>query len=503
LTQIQGNIAGFNKDHQRFVYLLFADAASGRAFLADIADDIATCVEVGSFNALFKAVNERRDGAERGTVESTWLNIALTFAGLDTVGASGLENLAPEFKAGMASRASVIGDVEDSSPDSWVAPFQEPLHAVAIIASDTQMGVEREHAHLRLHLEAHGVTEVAYEDGNVRPGINSGHEHFGFKDGISQPGIKGLTPEPASPGQDLLAPGAFILGYETPSEAQAPPPAPPPGPGEPGYPPAPSPTPPPPPPAPPAWTINGSYLVIRRLRQNVPAFNAFLTSESGRLGIPAEVLGAKLVGRYRSGAPLELTNDEPQSGFDPSTGDPSADDPSLLTEAKINNFDYQGPDADGHLVPRAAHIRKAYPRDQQPPGENGSNEHRILRRGIPYGPELKPGEAPYQAGAQVPPAEERGLIFACYQASIAEQFEFIQAKWANSANFPQEGDGNDPIISQNEPAAEFNLPTHGKLTLARWVITRGGEYFFSPSVEALKGQLGRKSELVDCVQVTS
>jgi Dyp-type peroxidase family len=239
----------------------------------------------------------------------------------------------------------------------------------------------------------------------------------------------------------------------------------------------------------PPWAKNGSYLVVRRLRQNVAAFEAFLATEAQRLGLTTDVLAAKLVGRYRSGAPLELTKDEP-SGFNPEAGDPSAGDPSLLFEAKINNFAFQSDDADGHLVPHAAHIRKTNPRDEPPPTEAGSDNHRILRRGIPYGPELAPGELPYTPGAPVPPDHDRGLIFVCYQSSIARQFEFVQSKWANEPDFPQQGDGSDSIISQNDPAGEFNLPPHGNLKLARWVTTTGGGYFFSPSIEALKTLAG-------------
>lgn len=480
LAEIQGNIAGFNKDHQRFVYLLFADEGSARAFLGDVAGDLATCQEVRQFNELFKQVNARRDGAERGTVESTWLNIALSAAGLHALGAPELEDLAPEFLQGMSARAAAIGDVEESDPTRWVAPFQQPIHAVAIIASDSLDGIEREYRHLAAHLAVHGVSELAVQDGHVRPGEESGHEHFGFKDGISQPGIQGLSAEPPPPGQDLLAAGEFVLGYQTQAEASAPAP---PQPGQPGYPP---PSPPPPPAPLPTWAKNGSYLVLRRLRQNVAAFEAFLAAEAQRLGFSTDVLGAKLVGRYRSGAPLELLTEGEPSGLDPEAQDPSADDPSLLSEASVNNFAYETPDADGHLVPRAAHIRKTNPRDEPPPERAGSDNHRILRRGIPYGSELAPGELAYLPGEPVAPDRDRGLIFACYQSSIARQFEFVQSEWANKPNFPEEGDGSDPIISQNDPAGEFNLPPHGGLKLARWVATTGGGYFFSPSIEGIK-----------------
>lgn len=160
---------------------------------------------------------------------------------------------------------------------------------------------------------------------------------------------------------------------------------------------------------------------------------------------------------------------------------------------KNNNFDYDQ-DPDGQFVPRAAHIRKTNPRSSVPPGKAESNRHRILRRGVPFGPEFQPGEPPYPGTAPPPDTQDRGLLFLCYQASIARGFEFIQTQWANQNDFPQAGDGRDPIISQDVENPEFNLPRRDTealhLALQRWVITTGGEYFFSPSIAGIKQLAG-------------
>lgn len=482
-SNIQGNLAGFNKDHQRFLFLKFPNKAAGQAFLLAVVDDVATCAEVQAFNALFKQVYSRRHCPERGVVESTWLNLAISFSGLTVLEAPEAASFPDEFKAGMKARAEAIGDVDASAPtgeaSAWVEPFKQPdIHAIALLASDDPDDLHEETEHLRRHIGETGIEELGVVDGNTR-GSEPGHEHFGFKDGISQPTIDGIT-SPAKPGEDVIPPGEFILGHPGFDQAPPPPPA-----G--GY----DPVQPPAPPAAPGWSADGSFLVFRRLRQDVQGFNDFLAREAPAHELSEPLLGAKLVGRYKSGAPLERTRDQ-DPGFDPQADDPAAVDPSILDDAKIDNFDYDQ-DPDGKLVPRAAHIRKTNPRSAQPPGKDESNRHRILRRGVPYGPDFAPGEAAYGQGP-VPDNQDRGLLFLCYQSSIARGFEFVQSQWANQDNFPLNEDGRDPIISQDVADPKFTLPRDPEalhLTLARWVITTGGEYFFSPSISGLKSLGGQ------------
>jgi Dyp-type peroxidase family len=489
LTDLQGNLIGFNKDNQRFVFLQFSEQASAQAFLRLLEPHVASALEVKRFNDLFHEIHTRRHGAS-DIIQASWTNLALSAAGLQLLGAPGLDTFPQEFRDGMAARAEAIGDVDDSAPGGWIAPFSAPqsIHAVAILAADQIDDLGRSHQRLRDLAAENGVTELFVQEGVTRPIPFRGHEHFGFKDGISQPAIAGVT-RSNKHGTDAIAAGEFIVGYPDQDgvlsgQPEAPAPE-----GTPGY----NPVAPPPPPAPIAdWSKDGSFVVFRRLRQNVAAFNSFVEQQAGGVGLNPDQLGAKLMGRWKSGAPLERTVGQ-DADVDPTAADPAAADPNteLVDDRHINDFDY-AEDQDGHLVPHAAHIRKANPRSAEPPGKAESSRHRILRRGIPYGPEFVPGEPAYP-GAGVPPPDDqdRGLIFVCYQSSIARGFEFIQSQWVNNNDFTQAGDGRDPIISQDTNPRDFHLtPQDVHLSIERWVQTTGGEYFFSPSLSALRQLAG-------------
>jgi Dyp-type peroxidase family len=484
LANIQGNVlAGFNKDHQRLLFFRIGEENRARNWLATIVDETATCEEVLAFNELFRRARSRR-GGEAATPQATWLNIALTYPGLAALGVGGAElSLFPDaFREGMAARAELLGDVDDSAPLRWVGPFaSSDVHGLVLLAADEPATLDRL---ARVHTQrmgAHGIRIVFDDTGRVRVD-QPGHEHFGFRDGVSQPGIRGLTrrqnpddDDQGAPGQDLLWPGEFVLGYPTQirspdpdaeekSENQKPGPISTSG---------------------PAWTADGSYLVFRRLRQDVAGFHRFLADTAERQGVSVERLGAKLVGRYPSGAPLERTEDQPK-GFDPSRADPSVKDSSVLDPRKINNFEF-GDDEDGKLVPRAAHIRKAYPRDEKTPtgGEADTQTHRILRRGIPYGESFREN-AP--SGSSAAADADRGLLFLGYQASLERQFEFVTSHWFNKSDHPERGDGHDPILSQATRTKRFTLPGGhpDHLTLQPFIFTTGGAYMFQPSIAALR-----------------
>jgi hypothetical protein len=281
---------------------------------------------------------------EEGIVESAWMNIALTGAGLRTIGAPGLDAFPTDFLGGMAAQASALGDVDSSAPPTWRPPFSTPssVHALVIIAADSHEDIDARHAHLQTLIVAHGIQELDHQDGDVRPDTNRGHEHFGFKDGISQPGIRGITTS-SKAGEPPIAAGEFLIGY--PDEAGdisgRPPAAPPQPPVQPGYDPNPT-----PPLAPlPDWAHNGSFLVYRRLRQDVGAFRAFLDQTAATVGLSSEQLAAKLVGRWPSGAPMEHVPGLPHA-VDAAAADPSPEHPQVLNDGKINNFDYLPADED-------------------------------------------------------------------------------------------------------------------------------------------------------------
>jgi Dyp-type peroxidase family len=185
------------------------------------------------------------------------------------------------------------------------------------------------------------ATVLYDETGSVRPGDEKGHEHFGFQDGISQPGINGLNAP--LPGQRTLDPGLFVFGY---TGAPAPPPAP--------------------------WIKNGSFMVFRRLNQRVPEFTQFLLDQAASLGTDPDLLSACLVGRWKSGAPLALA--------------PAQDDTGVASDPQQNdNFDFSDDQAE-RRCPFGAHIRKTNPREDLVPENTAVDLRRIIRQGIPFDP---------------------------------------------------------------------------------------------------------------------
>jgi deferrochelatase/peroxidase EfeB len=345
LEEIQGNVvAGFSKDHTSYLFFALPDEpAQARAWLADLVDEVATAQEVKQFNDLFRAIRKRR-GDREGVVEAAWMNLAFTHEGLGKLGVdkSQLRLFPEEFREGMRNRKQIIGDVDDNDPDLWPNGLgTRTIHALMILAADSVEDLNREVLYFVRHAASNGVSLVFQQDGMTRPDA-PGYEHFGFRDGISQPAIRGLATssypqgsDQAVPPQDVIAGGEFVLGYprQQPSDPADDPLTP-----------------------RPDWTENGSYLVFRRLRQDVRGFQDFLSREAARLGTTVDLLGAKLVGRYRSGAPLV--------GAGNATQDPGTTKPDVLEKHRINAFGYST-DPDGTQVPRAAHIRKAYPRDQE------------------------------------------------------------------------------------------------------------------------------------------
>jgi Dyp-type peroxidase family len=518
LDNIQGNIfGGFNKDHQAFLFVHMRHRDRGRAWLNDLIPQVATSAEVLNVKAEFRkrraaAALGQTDAEILGDLRQTLVNVAFTWNGLRALGVSDadLAQFPDDFREGMRARGDIIGAVDESAPEHWIRPFHDPyeLHAVLIVAADEAADRDARAQQLINELGRHGVSLLSRQDGNVRDEPNEhGHEHFGFDDGVSQPGVRDDRVTPPSqdpnvglPGQDRLWPGEFVLGYPRQAAAED---------GDergavdtqgPVF------------TSGPAWTGDGSYLVYFRLRQDVKGFKAFLMRQAEIEGIPTDVMGAKVVGRYPSGCPLEVTHFEPGS-FDTTSGDPSKTDSSLLDPTRINDFDYHDDetdasrkganDDDGHRVPRAAHIRKVYPRNQLPePGESQAERRRILRRGIPYGKSFDP-KAPDETFDPLHPGPnptgangDRGLLFLSYQGSIADKFEFLLHTWVNTSDFPRVGDGQDLILSfttqrdvNGNQTRPFRLPggaVPDVLAPRRWVFITGGEYFFQPSIGTLR-----------------
>jgi Dyp-type peroxidase family len=522
LDDIQGiAVPGFFKPHQTLLGLRVPKGRNAdfkelvRALAVEVSDARRTLQDRRSYRA------ERHKTQTRHRTESDVVLVALTFS------SHGLEALTPGYAAidsdafhhGMVARSKLLGDPTDSKaeghPSRWVVggPHVE-LHALIVVAGDHRETVTARADTLAKAVEAHRITIAYREDGDVREDPERGHEHFGFDDGVSQPGIRGRasdapgdfitsrrvapTDVPAAwlygyPGQDLVWPGEFVLGYPATSPDPLMP-----GPLRPTV---------------PQWTRNGSFLVYRRLRQDVGLFwrtmdelAKSLAKRPGFKGITLDALAARLVGRWQSGAPVNRTpgRDVAALGNDRHANNYftfDADTPPIVrVDGTPDPFPELMAKADpvGTVCPWAAHIRKVNTRDAASDmgARNSTYDRRLLRVGIPFGKSLKnrlaqPNHDPLHGN--------RGLMFLSIQASIEDQFEFLSARWINDDARPRAG-GNDMIVGQNAAAPGgirrctlfgSGLQEEQAATDRQWVIPTGGGYFFVPSLGALREVLSR------------
>lgn len=462
--EIQGNIlAGFKKDHQAFLFVSFSQINEAQNFLNELLPSISTTKEVAAFNEKFSKEKEKLHGEDPSYLKSKWINLGITFSGFTKLAPDfkdELIQLFPEFAEGPLARAGRLGDVDDSAPDHWVlGRSDQQIDAILTIAADYEEDLIGEVKRIKELCTKSNIVLVSTEEGATLPGALKGHEHFGFKDGISQPGIRGFDKPDANnpnevkdhPGTELIFPGEFVLGYDRQKRdgqlSQSEPPR-----------------------NHAAWMKDGSFQVFRRLKQDVPGFWTFIKELSQSELFPddqrlsPEHLAAKMVGRWRSGTPLAASPNQDKS----------------ITSAQENNFNYEG-DEEGFKTPLFAHIRKTYPRNN---GAFKDRQRRIMRRGIPFG-------RPYDPENRDRRAEDRGLLFMAFMASIEDQFEFIQQAWANNPRFPSsKKDGPDAVIGDTTSSSEVRFTREGKsdlqLKISRFVKTTGAVYAFAPSLTTLK-----------------
>jgi Dyp-type peroxidase family len=397
------------------------------------------------------------------------LQIAFTPDGLAALGLRDheLSGFAREFLSGMVGphRSRFLGDVGDSAPERWLwgGPNNKPAHALLMLFAQRADGLVQLHDELRRSFATHRVEEVF----TLPAAVLSDHEHFGFADGISQPAIQGYHETRSQ--LHAIKPGEFLLGYPNeyglcterpllpaardplarlPLDVE----------GSPRH----------------DLGRNGTYVVVRQLRQDVPLFRQTLDQltrkPNGASDSVAQAqLAAQMVGRWPSGASLVEA--------------PYADDPS---KARANEFRYQTVDPTGTRCPIGAHVRRANPRDALAPhpGTEYSLEvnrhHRLIRRGRAYGTPLAAGGTDNQ---------DRGLMFIGVNANITRQFEFIQHSWLMDPRFNGLSGQADPLLGAI-PGNRFTSPPDPVSTqhigLPRFVNVVGGGYFFLPGLRALR-----------------
>ena len=408
-----------------YIALRIDDRQAGRALMQRIS------------NAVTSAANPESPLAD------TWVSVALTYQGLKALGVpeESLNSFSWEFRQGMAARAKELGDVGDSDPQNWEKPLGSlDVHVIIVAVSPDAERLEAAVARAReTYQTMTGIEAIWRQNCHALPDEK---EPFGFRDGMSHPAIEGSGIPGTNPLEQPFKAGEFVLGYrdEMRGMQQT---------------------------TPEVLGRNGTYVVFRKLHQRVTDFRRFLKTSSNSSD-EEELLAAKMMGRWRSGAPLALC--------------PFHDDPQLGADPKRNNaFMFEDDDKAGLKTPGGSHIRRSNPRDASIAGV--ARIHRMIRRGTAYGPLLPEGVLD-DDGA------DRGIIFAFVGAHIGRQFEFVQSQWINDAIFFGGGEDRDPVMGSNGDGGNFTVPRKPVRRriqgIPNFVVTRGGEYCFMPGLRALR-----------------
>ena len=396
------------------------------------------------------------------------LNIGITWAGLVALE---VEERVPtlSFKSfgafieGAAPRAELIGDTGASAPQKWINGFGKgndhvlvTLHAISPEAlngyTDRLCALFTEGNAFREIWRQDGMALIEMQDGQPVP---TSKVHFGYTDGITTPTIRGGPEEYRPDHQEPCEPWLFVLledakNYVVPEPRQL--------------------------------GLNGSFAVFKKVETDVVGFEGFLQSSKDK--IDPELLAAKMCGRWRNGVPLALSpdTDSPAEGISPE---------------QLNNFGYVDTDGSGDPkgihCPVGAHIRRVNPRGQPVQGQGlpggSNNSHRLIRRGLPYGPTYDPRE-PYDG-------IERGMLFLFINSNIENQYEFVLRQWANDSEFAGavrlHSKSKDPLIGTQNPAGSvFVIPQANggppiEVTgFSSFITTKAAAYVFLPSITAIK-----------------
>ena len=449
--------------HAFYVPVAFEDGdpTNGRAWVRDLSDGEAV-----------NPASRPRQAIEAG---GTALNIAFTYAGLSALGISKTTTgFSREFMEGMAEehRQRLLGDTGSGHPDKWTwgGPKNPPVHAFLFLFAAT---AERLTAMLEAERARAGRFHVTLGEPLDTVMLPADKEHFGFHDGIAQPRISGLAAERRGRPMGATIPaGEVLLGYPN---AYGVIPVSPTVRGE--------------SPAVPVghdFGRNGSYVVIRQLRQDVKGFWRYVDASAQSDPDRRKWLAAKMVGRWPNGTPLVQHPDREPETFDPKTA---------------NAFFYRD-DLAGDRCPIGSHIRRSNPRDGAFPDTEASllvaDRHRLLRRGRAYGPPVAESFDPADILKAPDDPADRGLHFICFNTDLARQFEFVQSTWLNNMKFDGLYSEPDPVAAPRpDPAHATHDEEIGTFTvqqcpvrrrfsnLPQFVTMLGGAYLFMPGLAAL------------------
>ena len=388
------------------------------------------------------------------------LNAGFTARGLRRLGVSGAEMalMDPSFLRGAVRQAASVGDCGDSAPEHWVRGLRPedgsdvaPADLVVSLYADQPAQLESWTERLRQAWKG-ALSELSAHDGQALP---ERRVHFGYVDGIAQPEIEGVPWHRFPDAQPRVPAGDFVLGHLSQYDVEF------------HHPP---------------FARNGSYSCVRFLKQDVAGFERFLHESAAAAGLDAEEVAAKLCGRWRDGNPLVRQPAAEHAPLERKT----ADDFDYINSPEWPQPEHN--DFDGYRCPHGAHIRRTNPRSSLA-DRNEGHRHRLLRRGVPYGPPFDP--------ANPDDGIERGLLGLFLCGNIPQQFEFITRSWMGQGGFVGQltTDTKDPIAgdTQNQPqdGRYFTVPRPAaeggdtRLTgFPQLTITRGGAYCFLPSLSA-------------------
>ena len=445
LNSLQANIVkGHGREHTRNMFWSFqgADHQELRAAVRRLARSMPSALDQLQAAETFKAT-----GQSGGPV----LCFFLRPGGYAALHAAGKAPTDAAYVEGMRTRgpeAAVTPPINDPKLTEWQPEFQQQIDAMLLVAETSEAEVDAWADRWKDRLTQAGAKLIGVEKGlAIKREVAEkpeGVEHFGYVDGRSQPLFlaEGVEQEARSHWDPAFPPSQFLV--KDPGDE--------------------------------AETSFGSFFVFRKLEQNVKGFKdqeEALGQKLGLKGTPFEErAGALLVGRFEDGSPVVL-------------------DPLPTDMPPVNDFDFRG-DEQGSRCPFVAHIRKTNPRGESPfhlakdlsfaSTVRQERGHIMARRGITYGTR-KPDLSDEPTGGV-------GLLFMAYMASLANQFEFTQATWANNPGFVTGGVGVDPVIGQGAgvpvKVGDGWSGNEADFDFGRFVTLKGGEYFFAPSLEFLK-----------------
>jgi deferrochelatase/peroxidase EfeB len=514
LNDIQGSVVKaygrYGLGVARYVFFHVDIAVAGRKFVEDILPLVTRGTPWNDFSK----------------IPAVTTNIGFTYEGLRHVDIPEvtLHGFPETFSMGMKARREIIGDTGDSLYHRWDPVWnnrdddKQHVHIMVTIDGKEEKDLEGRYQEVQKILAANpgvsqlsghrgaGVDNLPYQPAAALPrndedlGYPGGKEHFGYNDGISTTffagcgenenfvigGGKPTGGDPRTPaGWAPLAAGEFILGH--PDEASE-------------YPEA---------PGPPLFSRNGTFMAYRKLHQNVGSFHAYLDAEGKNFPEGKEALAAKFAGRWRNGAPLvsfpteKSANDfigelaPLQLKMWTNTASPLEQTRFAELSIQLVAFDYKD-DGNGVRCPFGSHMRRTNPRSALEFGDAHvfnvpgalSNRRRILRRGLPYG----------QVDDPTSDEGEHGVIMLIGNADFSRQFEFVQQQWMNYGNDFGLGNDPDPLLGNHgtnegrrgggrmtiEGDVATNKPPYFCDRMPTLVETRGGDYFFIPSLTCLR-----------------